>query len=624
MQQFFHVNIDYKSRERRILNALLALVTGILTLSTPSFLYLIAGGYLVALGLVFMYARTPAIIAAFPILTGILIFIFPELMYSLVLANIMSPLLWRWREDPWFEKMKKLSPYRRVLRLKQYLMDNFTFNLDLDTWGLTTKPRELQRFSEFVDEGTLAQSNALFGYEGDKYYFDIDIRRHFGLDKYTTDIIPYWKTETIEAMNAFRHKEEYPTGAGECVSLAALYAASLFVNARIPLEDIYMMATPLHSQNFVAVRDGVLTNNRRIVTKNMWFNGSEITAKAQRALRNERVTVVVNNSGYIHTIYDEATISPESYDRFSSGLRSYLQTDIDFSILTSFLRQRHHLQKCFQLSHKCCGKPRYIEAEKIFHYEHGSKARVSDDSRTALLHEIDEDEFYTDPLQDRIMLDELEEIVRHNPISLDNIGQLKQYLHHSCYNVEEVVADLIDFCRVTPRLPSPSKRFVASEPVSLDTSWSRDQIIEYLESMRDRNSVADLAFAAYRDLARTPWKPFLKAALERNPVSISGSHDLSLKEAAQKLIRFPNASIYEGPHRLAQPDEVWNFGRGDGLEKALCLLNIALGRDSSQSFRLTREDSQIALGIGEETFEFHTQKELDVPANEEFAGIGGK
>ena len=91
---------------------------------------------------------------------------------------------------------------------------------------------------------TLAQSNALFGYEGDKYYFDIDIRTHFGLDKYEGDIIPYWKTETVEAMDAFRHKPGYPTGAGECVSLATLYAAALFIVGEVPLSDIFLMATP--------------------------------------------------------------------------------------------------------------------------------------------------------------------------------------------------------------------------------------------------------------------------------------------------------------------------------------------------------------------------------------------
>ena len=71
------------------------------------------------------------------------IFIFPELLYSLVLANIMSPSIWAWREDPWFKEIDNLNPYRKVLRVKQFIMDNFDFNLDLDTWGLTTKEKEV-------------------------------------------------------------------------------------------------------------------------------------------------------------------------------------------------------------------------------------------------------------------------------------------------------------------------------------------------------------------------------------------------------------------------------------------------------------------------------------------------
>jgi hypothetical protein len=42
-------------------------------------------------------------------------------------------------------------------------------------------------------------------YEGDKYYFDIDIRKHFGIDKYKSNVIPYWKTE----MEAFKYKEPH-------------------------------------------------------------------------------------------------------------------------------------------------------------------------------------------------------------------------------------------------------------------------------------------------------------------------------------------------------------------------------------------------------------------------------
>jgi len=172
------------------------------------------------------------------------IFIFPELFYPLVLANIISPILWEWRDNPWFKDVEKKSFAYKTNRIKQFIIQNYVFNLDLSTWGLTTKSNEIERFKDFFDMELLKQSNALFGYEGDKYYFDIDIRKHFGLDKYDSDIIPYWKTETIEAMTAFRYKDPFTSGAGECVSLSALYAAAMFVVGKVPLEKIFLIATP--------------------------------------------------------------------------------------------------------------------------------------------------------------------------------------------------------------------------------------------------------------------------------------------------------------------------------------------------------------------------------------------
>ena len=97
------------------------------------------------------------------------IFIFPELLYSLVLSNIMSPIIWEWKKHQWFAKINTMKPYKKIQRLKQFIIDNYEFNLDLDTWGLTTKEDEMKRFSSFIDEATLSQSNALFGYEGDKH-----------------------------------------------------------------------------------------------------------------------------------------------------------------------------------------------------------------------------------------------------------------------------------------------------------------------------------------------------------------------------------------------------------------------------------------------------------------------
>ena len=47
------------------------------------------------------------------------IFIFPELFYSLVLANIMSPEIWKWRDDPWFAYVENKSFTYRVNRSEE-------------------------------------------------------------------------------------------------------------------------------------------------------------------------------------------------------------------------------------------------------------------------------------------------------------------------------------------------------------------------------------------------------------------------------------------------------------------------------------------------------------------------
>lgn len=514
------------------------------------------------------------------------IFVFPELLYALLLANIMSPRIWKWREDPWFAKIDKMNPRRKIDRLKQYIIDHYEFNLDLDTWGLTDQKTELKRFTPFMDAKTISASNALFGYEGDKHYFDLDIRRHFGLEKYNSDIIPYWKTETVEAMDAFARRDGYRTGAGECVSLSALYGAALFIVCGIPLEDIFLMATPLHSQNFVAVNDGLLTNNRRIVTKNMWFNGTELTDKAQRALRHEQITMVMNNTGYVHCIYPEYTMDPAEYSRFKQAVNGYLSTDITFEILANFLRQHSKYQKCFQICHEFHGKRRWIAAERAYAYEHSASYKVGDSTRDKLLEEIDTEEFYCDPLPGRICLPKLEEFFKNNPIRYyddESMAELGKKLSCSNEHKNEMLCELAHFVHLEPEFPGiGNKKSRVWKKIEIAPGTEREQIIAYLETMRSENAAADLSFYAARDMQHCDWAPFLKAATERNPVCIEATKDLSDEELFQTLEKMDSESIYDGP-RLAQPDEVWNYRTGDGLEKAILFSNVWLARHSSQS-----------------------------------------
>ena len=544
------------------------------------------------------------------------IFIFPELMYSLVLANIMSPRLWKWRQDPWFDGVEKMTPYRRITRLKQYIMDHYIFNLDLDTWGLTTQERELARFTNFIDSDTLAKSNALFGYQGDKYYFDSGIRQHFGLDKYDGNVIPYWKTETVEAMDAFRFKPAYPTGAGECVSLATLYAAALFVVAGIPLKQIYLMATPLHSQNYVDIGDGILTNNRRLVTKKMWFNGTELSAQARRALENERVTVVAHETGYIHTIYEAATIDPEAYVHFAKRLRHYLRTPLTVEILGNFIRQASDVQKCFQLRWVCCGADAYVPLEKVFAYERGSPYRVTDDTREKLMAEIDREVFEPRLLPDRIVLNDLEAFARDNRINLDrpqDVGALMEKFACGCLNAQTAIESLLRFCHLEPRLPDAAGRKFkpgGEEKLGLEAGMGRDRIIQRLESLRNSNSTVDLAFYACRDLNRTDAEPYVYSSIMRSPVSVVGSQSLDQTALIEKIQAMPNESIYDGPGRLAQPDEVWNYQRGDGVEKAMLLANLLRARHPSATITLRIAPDRALCELDTQRFEFPSTKQL--------------
>jgi hypothetical protein len=540
------------------------------------------------------------------------IFIFPELFYPLVLANIISPVIWEWRNDPWFNEIEKKSFTYKANRIKQYIIQNFVFNLDLSTWGLTTKTAEIDRFKDFFDMKVLRQSNALFGYEGDKYYFDIDIRKHFGLDRFNSDVIPYWKTETIEAMCAFRYKENFSTGGGECVSLSALYAAAMFVIGRIPLEKIFLIATPLHSQNFIIEKDGLITNNRRIVTKNMWFNGTSLSEKARRALENEKVTIVSHISGHIHTIYADATIDRKAYEYFSEKLHDFLVTDLTNHIFINFLRFKSKYKSLFQFECICPGKKRYILLEKMFEYEHNSKFNASPETRAQLISEIEGDEFHMSPLTGKIMLNDAEEVINDNPgKSLDVIEDqiIKANSHIPEKSIHEMFIDLAAFISIDPKIPDASRNYISTDVPHITTDDSRVNIIHKIVNHSGRSEVSLLTLYASRLMDRIDWLPFVKAALERNPVCFNELAGRSAEEVCKLLAEMPNQSIYDDK-RLALPDEVWNFGRGDGIEKALLLADFIIQSNKSAAISIAGENKKVSLTYDNKEYIFESEKKI--------------
>ncbi|MCK7530262.1 MAG: hypothetical protein MZV63_04010 [Marinilabiliales bacterium] len=92
------------------------------------------------------------------------------------------------------------------------------------------------------------------------------------------------------------------------------------------------------------------------------------------------------------------------------------------------------------------------------------------------------------------------------------------------------------------------------------------------------------------------WRPFVKAAIERNPVChepLSGENSRQNYEVISKL---KNTSIYE-EGRLAQPDEVWNFSRGDGAEKAFLMANALLHNNPDAEIIIGLQDTDAVVSI---------------------------
>jgi len=174
---------------------------------------------------------------------------------------------------------------------------------------------------------------------------------------------------------------------------------------------------------------------------------------------------------------------------------------------------------------------------------------------------------------------------------------------------ENHIEELFIFIQVEPKLPFTNKVFISTDLLDINTSQSREDILEKVLKNAGINEVANLSLYAYRYMDKINWKPFIKAALERNPVSILGLTGKTISEASELLSQFSNESIYDS-NRLSLPDEVWNFQRGDGIEKAILLANFILSTDKKADLNLTIEYSHVTLEYNNKSFYFTSNKSI--------------
>ena len=170
--------------------------------------------------------------------------------------------------------------------------------------------------------------------------------------------------------------------------------------------------------------------------------------------------------------------------------------------------------------------------------------------------------------------------------------------------LHEMFSDISDFLITDPKLPDSNKNYVNYNTPVISVNDNRAEIIEKITESAKNSELSRLTLYVYRMMDKIDWLPFVKAAVERNPVCFEDLAGKSIKEVFDILNAIPDESIYDG-QRLAQPDEVWNFRRGDGIEKAFLLADYSLHKDYEKII-ITIDNQDVSIALKEGKFNFRS------------------
>jgi hypothetical protein len=248
----------------------------------------------------------------------------------------------------------------------------------------------------------------------------------------------------------------------------------------------------------------------------------------------------------------------------------------------------------------------------MFEYEHNSKFSVAFETREQLINEIEGDEFHLSPLPGKMLLNEAERILESSKgRELKDIEN--EFVNSFGKENKAVIADMFreikKFIITVPKLPGGKKKHKETVIPVISTDHSSEEIYKEILSKAGSSELCNLALYAFRQMDILDWTPYVKAAIERNPVALTELENKSIKEVYDILKILPDESIYSGP-RLSLPDEVWNFKRGDGIEKAFLLAGFILRNDHTREVVIDISDKTVNLDSNGLNFRFKSNKNL--------------
>ena len=203
-----------------------------------------------------------------------------ELIPAFLLANLMSPSLWKWRleKNPFNEDGELLSTKNRLNQIQRFF-HHYTFTIlqnepGGDAWGLLNFCEEEKRFGYDFINTIRNEYDATF-----KELLKENPTSQFGQiineSYYKKGLFPRLKNEIFEVMNAFSKINEEGKGSGKCIGLGMLWAAALIIWGRFPIDRIIITGNRAHMFVYLDVDDGHLFNNTK------WFSRTRINNQSK-------------------------------------------------------------------------------------------------------------------------------------------------------------------------------------------------------------------------------------------------------------------------------------------------------------------------------------------------------
>lgn len=257
-----------------------------------------------------------------------------KLIPAFLLANLISPALWAWRNEKQASGENGIlySPRNRLNQIQRFF-HHYTFtNIPGEPAG---GPWGLFRFED--DERRLGPDFV----RGIRNEYDRTFRRllaenpdsQFGQivneSYYKEGFFPRLKNETIEVMNAFAGRNEEGKSSGKCIGLGMLWAAALSVWGRFPLDRIVITANRAHMFVYLDVEDGHLLNNTKWFSTTRINNRSELSEFARFVASNSETTFFYNPSlGMCHCPSGTSQIPHHNIREIYKGLSDFVSNPI--------------------------------------------------------------------------------------------------------------------------------------------------------------------------------------------------------------------------------------------------------------------------------------------------------